>query len=154
MQYWFPNLPTWLTVLVALVVVLAINLMSARAFGEFEFWAALLKVGAIVIFLVVGLVVVIGGFSIGGHKAGFQNLWSNPGGFWPSSGDYNWYGPILVMSGVVFAYAAIEMVGVLPLGPGSKLAVVEFAGQQILISVSRNGVTRLADNSQGDFHAD
>ena len=49
---------------------------------------------------------------------------------------------------------AVEMVGVLPLGPGSKLAVVEFAGQQILISVSRNGVTRLADNSQGDFHVD
>ncbi|SDU81998.1 L-asparagine permease [Microlunatus sagamiharensis] len=112
MQYWFPTLPTWITVLVSLVVVLSINLLSARAFGEFEFWAAILKVGAIVIFLVVGLVVVIGGLSIGGHKAGFQNLWSNPGGFWPSSGDYNWYGPILVMSGVVFAYAAIEMVGV------------------------------------------
>jgi L-asparagine permease len=111
-QYWFPTMPTWATVLIALAVVLVINLLSARAFGEFEFWASLLKVGAIVIFLVVGLVVVIGGFSIGGHKAGFSNLWSNPGGFWPTAGDYNWYGPILVMSGVVFAYAAIEMVGV------------------------------------------
>ena len=47
---------------------------------------------------------------------------------------------------------AVEMVGVLPLGPGTKLAVVEFAGQQILLSVSRGQVTRLADNSQGDFH--
>jgi L-asparagine permease len=111
-QYWFPLMPTWGTVLIALAVVLAINLLSARAFGEFEFWAAVLKVGAIVIFLVVGLVMVIGRFSIGDHKAGFSNLWSNPGGFWPASGDYNWYGPILVMSGVVFAYAAIEMVGV------------------------------------------
>jgi L-asparagine permease len=111
-QYWFPTMPTWATVLIALAVVLVINLLSARAFGEFEFWASLLKVGAIVIFLVVGLVVVIGGFSIGGHKAGFSNLWSNPGGFWPHTGDFNWYGPILVMSGVVFAYAAIEMVGV------------------------------------------
>jgi L-asparagine permease len=111
-QYWFPTMPTWATVLIALVVVLAINLLSARAFGEFEFWAAILKVGAIVVFLVVGLVVVIGGFDIGGHKAGFQNLWNNPGGFWPHTGDFNWYGPILVMSGVVFAYAAIEMVGV------------------------------------------
>ena len=46
----------------------------------------------------------------------------------------------------------IEMVGVLPLGPGTKLAVVEFAGQRILLSVSRGQVTRLADNSQGDFH--
>lgn len=49
---------------------------------------------------------------------------------------------------------AVEMVDVLPLGPGSKLAVVEFAGQRILIAVSRNGITRLADNSEGDFHAD
>ena len=49
---------------------------------------------------------------------------------------------------------AIEMVDVLPLGPGSKLAVVEFAGQRVLIAVSRNGITRSADDSQGDFHAD
>ena len=111
-QYWFPLMPTWATVLIALAVVLVINLLSARAFGEFEFWAAIAKVGAIVIFLAVGLVVVIGGFNVGNHQAGFHNLWSNPGGFWPASGDYNWYGPILVMSGVVFAYAAIEMVGV------------------------------------------
>lgn len=111
-QYWFPNMPTWLTVLIALAVVLVINLLSARAFGEFEFWAAIAKVGAIVVFLIVGLVVVVGGFNIGGHKAGFSNLWSNPGGFWPHTGEFNWYGPLLVMSGVVFAYAAIEMVGV------------------------------------------
>ncbi|MCU1628411.1 MAG: L-asparagine permease [Pseudonocardia sp.] len=111
-QYWFPLMPTWATVLIALAVVLVINLLSARAFGEFEFWAAIAKVGAIVVFLAVGLVVVIGGFNVGNHQAGFHNLWSNPGGFWPASGDYNWYGPILVMSGVVFAYAAIEMVGV------------------------------------------
>ena len=49
---------------------------------------------------------------------------------------------------------AIEMIDVLPLGPGTKLTVVEFAGQRILLSVSRGAVTRLADNSQGDFHVD
>ncbi len=111
-QHWWPQMPTWATVLIALAVVLVINLLSARAFGEFEFWASVLKVAAIVVFLAVGLVMVIGRFEIGGHQAGIHNLWSNPGGFWPSSGDFNWYGPILVMSGVVFAYAAIEMVGV------------------------------------------
>jgi len=111
-QYWFPSMPTWATVLIALAVVLVINLLSAAAFGEFEFWASILKVTAIVIFLAVGLVVVIGGVHIGAHKAGFSNLYNNPGGFWPTSGAFNWYGPILVMSGVVFAYAAIEMVGV------------------------------------------
>jgi L-asparagine permease len=111
-KHWFPNMPSWLTVLIALVVVLVVNLLSAKAFGEFEFWASVLKVGAIVLFLVVGLVVVLGTFNIGGHEAGFHNLWSNPGGFWPTQDPYAWYGPILVMSGVVFAYAAIEMVGV------------------------------------------
>ena len=63
-------------------------------------------------FLVVGLVVVVGQLRRRRPPAGVQNLWCNPGGFWPSGGAYAWYGPILVMSGVVFAYAAIEMVGV------------------------------------------
>ncbi len=111
-KHYIPSAPSWISVLVALAVVLIINLLSAKAFGEFEFWASVLKVGAIVLFLIVGLVVVIGRAHIGEHRAGFNNLWSNPGGFWPASGDFNWYGPLLVMSGVVFAYAAIEMVGV------------------------------------------
>lgn len=106
------SMPSWITVLIALAVVLVVNLLSAKAFGEFEFWASLLKVGAILAFILVGLVVVIGGLHIGGHQAGFQNLWNNPGGFWPSTGDFHWYGPILIMSSVVFAYAAIEMVAV------------------------------------------
>ncbi len=111
-QFWFPLMPTWATVLIALAVVLIINLLSARAFGEFEFWASILKVGAIVAFLIVGTVLVLGKMDVGGHEAGFHNLYSNPGGFWPTGDGYFWYGPILVMSGVVFAYAAIEMVGV------------------------------------------
>ena len=45
-QFWYPLMPTWATVLIALAVVLVINLLSARAFGEFEFWAAIAKVGA------------------------------------------------------------------------------------------------------------
>ena len=111
-QFWIPTMPTWATVLIALAVVLIINLLSARAFGEFEFWASILKVGAIVAFLIVGTILVVGKMDVGGHEAGFQNLYSNPGGFWPTESPYVWYGPILVMSGVVFAYAAIEMVGV------------------------------------------
>lgn len=113
-KWW--ELPNWISVIIALAVVLVINLLSARAFGEFEFWASVLKVGAIVIFLVVGLVIVIGQVTVGdgdqAHKAGISNLWSNPGGFWPHSDTFGWIAPIVVMSGVVFAYAAIEMVGI------------------------------------------
>jgi len=111
-QYWWPQMPTWATVLIALAVVLVVNLLSAKAFGEFEFWASVLKVSAIIVFLVIGIIVVAFSFDVGGHRAGVQNLWSNPGGFWPSGNGFAWYGPIIVMSGVVFAYAAIEMVGI------------------------------------------
>ena len=78
-QYWWPTMPTWATVLIALAVVLVINLLSARAFGEFEFWAAIAKVGAIVVFLVVGLVVVIGQFDIGGHAGRVPEPVEQPG---------------------------------------------------------------------------
>jgi len=111
-QFWWPTMPAWATVLIALAVVLVINLLSAKAFGEFEFWASVLKVLAIVVFLAVGLVVVIFAMNIGDHVAGFSNLFFYLEGFWPTESPYMWYGPILVMSGVVFAYAAIEMVGV------------------------------------------
>src|SRR5580765_8781841 len=67
-QHWWPTMPTWATVLIALAVVLVVNLLSARAFGEFEFWAAVAKVGAIIIFLVVGVVVVGLRLDIGGHQ--------------------------------------------------------------------------------------
>ncbi|RDH11360.1 amino acid permease, partial [Tsukamurella pulmonis] len=113
-KWW--ELPNWISVIIALAVVLVINLLSARAFGEFEFWASVLKVAAIVIFLVVGLVIVVGQITVGegeqAHRAGISNLWSNPGGFWPHSDTFGWIAPIVVMSGVVFAYAAIEMVGI------------------------------------------
>lgn len=113
-KWW--ELPNWISVIIALAVVLVINLLSARAFGEFEFWASVLKVAAIVVFLVVGLVIVVGQITVGegeqAHKAGISNLWSNPGGFWPHSDTFGWIAPIVVMSGVVFAYAAIEMVGI------------------------------------------
>ncbi|WP_308467302.1 amino acid permease [Rathayibacter soli] len=111
-QYWWPQVPAWLTVLIALAVVLIVNLLSAKAFGEFEFWASVAKVAAIIVFLVVGVIVVALSLDVGGHRAGIQNLWANPGGFWPSGDGFAWYGPIIVMSGVVFAYAAIEMVGI------------------------------------------
>jgi len=109
--YWF-DAPLWLLSLVLMLLMTATNLFSVSSFGEFEFWASVLKVTAIVVFLLVGTFVVVFGVDIAGHSAGFGNLWNNPGGFWPSAGDYAWYGPILVMSGVVFAYASIEMVGV------------------------------------------
>ncbi len=59
-QYWLPDLPSWLISLVLLVALTISNIVSVKSFGEFEFWFAAIKVIAIVLFLVVGTSFVLG----------------------------------------------------------------------------------------------
>jgi L-asparagine permease len=104
---WLPQIPQWVTALVALIVLLAVNLLSVRLFGELEFWFAVIKVLAIVVFLFVGLGLVLAGAGVGHDHAGVSNLTAHHG-FLPHGV------PIVLMSlqAVVFAYSGIEMVGI------------------------------------------
>ncbi|GAA4616993.1 amino acid permease [Actinoallomurus liliacearum] len=104
---WLPQIPQWVTALVALAVLLTVNLLSVRLFGELEFWFAVIKVLAIVVFLFVGLSLVLTGAGVGHDHAGVSNLTAH-GGFLPHGV------PVVLMSlqAVVFAYSGIEMVGI------------------------------------------
>ncbi|WP_082176957.1 amino acid permease [Arsenicicoccus sp. oral taxon 190] len=104
---WLPDLPQWIPALVALAVVLSINLISVKAFGEFEFWASMVKVVALITFIVVGIGLVATRTGIAGHEAGLGNLVHGPGGFFPAGV----LPLVMVMQGVIFAYATIELVG-------------------------------------------
>lgn len=108
-HYWqaFTAVPQWTLALGALVVVLLMNLISVKLFGELEFWASLLKVAALVTFLVVGTVYLAGRFKVDGQDTG-PGLWSSHGGLLPTG----LLPLVLVTSGVVFAYAAVELVGI------------------------------------------
>src|SRR3954470_4199329 len=57
-QEWLPGVPIWASSLVLMLLLTATNLVSVRAFGEFEFWVASIKVAAIVAFIVIALVYV------------------------------------------------------------------------------------------------
>lgn len=107
MQYWFPDSPKWLWALGALLIMTLVNLIAAKAFGEFEFWFALIKVTAIVLMIVLGLAVILFGFRNGGQPLGISNLWSH-GGFMPNG--FN--GVIAALPIVMFAYLGVEMIGV------------------------------------------
>ena len=103
---WIGSVPQWLWALLTLALVLTMNLISVKAFGEMEFWFALIKVVALVAFLIVGCYFVIFGTPLDGHEVGFSIL-SNNGGLLP-----NGLLPVLVlMQGVVFSYASIELIG-------------------------------------------
>jgi L-asparagine permease len=108
-HYWtaLQVVPQWTLALIALVVVLSMNLISVKLFGELEFWAALIKVLALVTFLIVGTIFLAGRIKVDGQPTGWT-LWSSHGGFLPTGV----LPLVLVTSGVVFAYAAIELVGI------------------------------------------
>lgn len=107
-HYWgvFHVVPQWVLALIALVSVVSMNLISVKLFGELEFWAALIKVVALVTFLIVGTVFLGGRFQVDGESTGLH-LWVDNGGFLPTG----LLPVVLVTSGVVFSYAAVELVG-------------------------------------------
>jgi L-asparagine permease len=107
-RFWrvFDGVPQWLIALIALALVFAMNMVSVALFGEFEFWAALVKVLALLTFLVAGTIFLAGRYEIDGHSTGFSVI-NEHGGMFP----VGLLPLVVVTSGVVFAYAAVELVG-------------------------------------------
>ncbi|UKD55332.1 amino acid permease [Amycolatopsis sp. FU40] len=108
-HFWsfFTPIPQWVLALIALAVVLSLNLVSVKLFGEMEFWFSIVKVAALVLFLIVGVVLLVTQHPIDGHVPGPQ-LISDHGGVFPAG----ILPMILIVQGVVFAYASCELVGV------------------------------------------
>ncbi|WP_284982251.1 amino acid permease [Arthrobacter sp. efr-133-TYG-118] len=108
-HYWtaFSSVPQWVLALAALAVVTGVNLISVKLFGELEFWFAIIKVGALVAFLIVGGIFFAGNFPVAGHSPGFSLIAENggllPNGLLPA---------VIIVQGIVFAYAGIDLIGV------------------------------------------
>ncbi|MEH7305900.1 amino acid permease [Neobacillus drentensis] len=106
-NYWFPDIPQWLTALATLLVITMINLTSVKAFGEFEFWFAMIKVIAIIGMIVVGLGMILLGIGNQGQPIGFSNLWAH-GGFMPNGLQ----GILMSLVLVMFSFGGVELVGI------------------------------------------
>ncbi|KUL44001.1 amino acid permease [Streptomyces regalis] len=108
-HYWslFTDIPQWALALAALAVVLAVNLISVKIFGEMEFWFAIIKVATLVAFMFVGIFLLATQHKVGGQTPGLDVITDN-GGVFP----HGLMPVVLVMQGVIFAYAALELVGV------------------------------------------
>ncbi|EPM0008872.1 amino acid permease, partial [Providencia stuartii] len=79
MQGWWPDLPIWVSAIVFFIVVNAVNFINVRAYGETEFWFALIKVVAIVAMILFGCYLLFSGR--GGSESGLSNLWEYGGFF-------------------------------------------------------------------------
>ncbi len=104
-QYWWPAVPTWASALAFFVVINAISLANVRAFGEMEFWFAIIKVVAVVGMILFGAYLLFSGSA--GPEATVANLWQH-GGFFPNGVS----GLVMAMAVIMFSYGGLELVGI------------------------------------------
>ncbi|MBN8927230.1 MAG: hypothetical protein BGO51_02315 [Rhodospirillales bacterium 69-11] len=109
MHYWhsLDGVPQWVFALGVVVLVVGTNLVGVKWFGEMEFWFSIVKVAALVLFLVIGTAVLGIGHPVGGQATGLH-LISENGGLFP----HGVLPAIVITQGVVFAYAGVELVGI------------------------------------------
>lgn len=105
MTYWFPGVPVWIWSLGFAAILLYVNSRSVHAFGSVEYWFALIKVTAIVAFIILGGAAILG---IGQPAVGTRNLTDLPGGFMPHGWHGVWMGVIMG----VFSFTGIELIAV------------------------------------------
>lgn len=109
MRYWgtFAEVPQWVFALAALAIVGGINMIAVKWFGELEFWFSLIKVSALVIFLLIGTAILVTGHHVGGLTPGLH-LISGNGGVFP----HGLLPAVIIIQGVIFAYSGVELIGV------------------------------------------
>ncbi|MGM0901096.1 MAG: amino acid permease [Bacillota bacterium] len=105
-QYWF-EVPQWIPAILILVILLGLNLLTVKLFGELEFWFAMIKVITILALIVIGIVLLIIGFKTDAGVVSISNLWAY-GGLFPNGIA----GFLLAFQMVVFAFVGVELVGV------------------------------------------
>jgi len=104
-QFWFPDTPRWLWVLAFSVALIAVNARSVNSFGWFEYWFSMIKVIAIVLFIVCGGALLFG--LTGRPAVGFANYTAH-GGFLPNG----WSGVWMAMVVVILSYTGTEVAAV------------------------------------------
>ena len=103
--FWFPHVPGWEWILLVSAGLVTINALQVGNFGEFEYWFALIKVLAIVVFIAVGLLLITG---LGPWPAvGLVNL-TRHGGFLP----HGWRGVWLALTLAITSYMGVEVIAV------------------------------------------
>ncbi|MCY8490966.1 GABA permease [Bacillus atrophaeus] len=105
-QYWFHDIPLWLTSLLLTILLTLTNVYSVKSFGEFEYWLSLIKVVTIVAFLLIGFAFIFG-IAPGSEPVGLSNL-TGEGGFFPKGISSVLLGIVVV----IFSFMGTEIVAI------------------------------------------
>ncbi|WP_309089977.1 amino acid permease [Domibacillus sp.] len=106
MNQWVPAVPIWAWSLILTFLLTLTNIFSVKSFGEFEYWFAMIKVAAIVVFMLVGLAILFQWIP-GTNSPGLSNLTGN-GGFMPNGFSSVFVGVVTV----IFSYFGAEIAAI------------------------------------------
>ncbi|MBD8574564.1 amino acid permease [Pseudomonas syringae] len=127
-QFWWPDIPIWVSAAAFFVLVNLINLTHVKAFGETEFWFAIIKVFAIVGMIALASYLLVSG--TGGPQASVSNLWAH-GGFFPNGVG----GMLMAMAFILFAFGGMEMVGITAAESQNPRRVIPKAINQVVYRI-------------------
>jgi AAT family amino acid transporter len=105
MGFWFPGVPVWVWSLGFSGAIVYLNSRSVKNFGTVEYWFALIKVTAIIGFIILGGAAL---FGVAQPAVGFHNLSGLPGGFMPHGLKGVWMGVIIG----IFSFIGVELIAV------------------------------------------
>lgn len=104
-KFWFPDSPSFLWSLLFLGIMFGLNMLSARGYGESEYWFAIIKIVTVIIFLIVGVMMIFG--ILRGEAVGFQNFDLGGG---PVHGGF--FALVGVFMAAGFSFQGTELIGV------------------------------------------
>ncbi|PGH10720.1 hypothetical protein AJ79_05311 [Helicocarpus griseus UAMH5409] len=123
MGYWTDVVPQWAWILIFWTIFLVLSNLGILVYGEVEFWLALIKIIALIVFFILAICISAGG--IGGKVIGFK-YWDTPGAF---ADSINGVARTFVIAGTL--YAGTEMVGITSGESSNPLRAVPKAIKQV-----------------------
>ncbi|WP_258537447.1 MULTISPECIES: amino acid permease [unclassified Rhodococcus (in: high G+C Gram-positive bacteria)] len=137
LKFWAPHwslladTPQWILALGALSLAYLVNILSVKVFGELEFWFSIVKVAALVIFMIIGIAFLVLGGETDMGATGFSVISSN-GGFFPGE----LLAPMLALAGVATSYGGSEMIGLAAGETTNPRTVVPRAVNSVLLRIA------------------
>lgn len=104
MKYWFPTIPGVVWIVLFAAILIYVNVTSVNTFASFEYWFSMIKISAIVLFVLLGAYVLLGADS---PSKGFSN-YVNDGGFMP----FGVWGLWVAVFISLFSFLGTEMIAV------------------------------------------
>ncbi|MGX0000961.1 amino acid permease [Staphylococcus cohnii] len=105
-SFWVPHIPNWISALFCVLILMSLNLLSAKLFGELEFWFSIIKVVTILALIVVGVVMIIMAYNTHFGHTSLTNLYQH--GIFPKGIS----GFLMSFQMALFSFVGIELIGV------------------------------------------